>query len=58
MKMCFQWMLLLFLILLSESIMTIMFLLHQHSAVLQIQVQNNFDTKLVERKIEAAFVSG
>ena len=34
----FQWMLLLFLVLLSESIMTIMFLLHQHSAVLQIQV--------------------
>ena len=34
----FQWMLLLFLLLLSESIMTIMFLLHQHSAVLQIQV--------------------
>ena len=39
----FQWMLLLLVILMSESIMTVMFLLHQHSAVQQIQVYNQTD---------------
>ena len=54
-------MLLLFFILLSESIMTVMFLLHQHSAVQQIQVKQDqqdqcFQSVSVQSVQSAAFL--